>query len=209
MPIHDIYSNREERLRKGSQDIYTYDELPKKLRVQIVHILNDVIGKDKEVGRYWAEDGFKHIHDILKREYGVFYISNAKDASDRGHILTAILDDSDVNKVLSIVEESLRYAEEYIVPTYEDDYIHLRYRNNVDYNLSLSEAVDDLNKRFKESTVGYQYEGSNIIRIDSTYIHSEIVLPTINLLNNQIFVGANSEYLAAHKHYREDEIKNA
>lgn len=59
-----------------------------------------------------------------------------------------------------------------------------------------------MNHRFKEHGVGYQFDGGEIIKVDSTYVHSEIVKPTIKLLWNKKFEGANNEYLKAHDHYK-------
>ena len=52
-----------------------------------------------------------------------------------------------------------------------------------------------------------QFEANEIIRVDSTYTHSEIVKPTLNLLWNKKFSGANEEYLKAHEHYRHQRNK--
>jgi hypothetical protein len=68
-------------------------------------------------------------------------------------------------------------------------------------------AIEELNIRFKENGVGYQFDGSEIIRIDSTYVHSEIVKPTLSLLSNIKFQGALDEYLKAHEHYRQGRNK--
>ena len=47
------------------------------------------------------------------------------------------------------------------------------------YNVKISpdEAIDELNHRFREHGVGYQYESGQIIRVDSEFIHSEVVKP--------------------------------
>lgn len=60
---------------------------------------------------------------------------------------------------------------------------------------------------YKEHRIGYQFESSQIIRVDSTIIHSEITRPTLSLLWNRKFVGANEEYLQAQEHYRQGRNK--
>jgi hypothetical protein len=64
------------------------------------------------------------------------------------------------------------------------------------------EAISDLNARFKEHGLGFSFDAGMLIRVDSTFTHSEIIKPTISLLANPIFAGANDEYLTAHEHYR-------
>jgi hypothetical protein len=51
--------------------------------------------------------------------------------------------------------------------------------------MSPSEAIEELNNRFKEHGVGYQYASGEIIKFDSTFVHSEIVMPTLILLHNR------------------------
>ena len=44
MDVVDIYPKRQKRLRGEVPDVYSYDALPKALRVQIVHIWRDALG---------------------------------------------------------------------------------------------------------------------------------------------------------------------
>jgi len=48
MAIFDLFSKRQKRLRGEVPDIYTYDDIPQSLRVQIVHIIRDCIGERKD-----------------------------------------------------------------------------------------------------------------------------------------------------------------
>jgi hypothetical protein len=66
-----------------------------------------------------------------------------------------------------------------------------------------TKILSSIRRRFADQgRNGYQFEGGEMIRMDSTYIHSEIVKPTLVLLHNKKFAGANEEYLKAHEHYR-------
>ena len=42
MPIFDLFSKRQKKLRGETPDVYVYDELPNPLRVQIVHIWENI-----------------------------------------------------------------------------------------------------------------------------------------------------------------------
>jgi hypothetical protein len=64
------------------------------------------------------------------------------------------------------------------------------------------EAIAELNIRFKEHGIGYQYSSNKIIRIDTEFIHHEIVKPALKLLRGKDFRGAQAEFLKAHEHYR-------
>ena len=72
------------------------------------------------------------------------------------------------------------------------------------------DAIEELNFRFKEAWwFGYQFTNKQIVRIDSEYIHAEIVKPSLKLLNQEQFSGAQQEFLNAHEHYRKGNAKEA
>nr|WP_197971209.1 hypothetical protein [Citrobacter freundii] len=71
-----------------------------------------------------------------------------------------------------------------------------------------SDAISELNCRFKEAGLGYQFESGELIRVDSQFIHSDAVKPTLQLLGKQRFyLGVNDEFLSAHEHYRHQRYK--
>ena len=69
--------------------------------------------------------------------------------------------------------------------------------------------IKELNQRFRENGVGYQYENNQIIRVDSEFIHAEAVKPALQLLSNPIYKGAQEEFLSAHEHYRHGRYDSA
>ena len=71
------------------------------------------------------------------------------------------------------------------------------------------EALEEINVRFRQASVGYQFADANIIRLDSEYAHEEIVKPALSLLRRPEFAGAQEEFLRAHKHYRGGENPQA
>lgn len=85
---------------------------------------------------------------------------------------------------------------------YENEYSG---RENV--KISPNDAIKELNGRFKEHGIGYSYEKGRIFRVDSRYTHEEITKNTISLLWNDLFKGANEEFLKAHEHYRDGRNK--
>jgi hypothetical protein len=74
---------------------------------------------------------------------------------------------------------------------------------------SAEDAIDELNHRFREHGVGYQFEGGEIVRVDSQYVHAEVVKPAIALLNTAGFEGPLEEFFDAHGHYRQREYADA
>jgi hypothetical protein len=65
------------------------------------------------------------------------------------------------------------------------------------------EGVVELNQRFLQHSVGYQFENGEIIRIDSQYVHSEVVKEALRLLCEPELKEANDEFMKAHRYLRE------
>ena len=63
MPVHDLFSYRKRVAEGNLPDVFTYDELPSELRVQIVHIWRRAIGEGNDRGWTW-------IHDLVAEEHG-------------------------------------------------------------------------------------------------------------------------------------------
>jgi polyhydroxyalkanoate synthesis regulator protein len=61
MGIIDLFSKRQKRLRDEMPDVYQYTEIPQTLRVQIVHIIEEVVSTDSDVF-------YKPIHKTLCKE---------------------------------------------------------------------------------------------------------------------------------------------
>src|SRR6202035_2990094 len=54
-----------------------------------------------------------------------------------------------------------------------------------------------------------QYADGEIIRVDSEFVHAEVVKPALALLHTKEFSGAQAEFLKAHEHYRHGRQKEA
>lgn len=195
MAIFDLFSKRQKRLRGEVPDLYTYDEIPQTPRVQIVHIIRDAIGEDKDYYRK-PEGVYEFLHDTLCREYGKFSLGKGYNESHKEQVLNFLLQTTKTEEVIDVIELSFKYIDRII----KNDYQQYTYCTTV--KIKPDDAVLELNERFKENGIGYSFDGSEIIRVDSTYIHSEITKPVIALLWNNKFKGANEEYLKAHEHYR-------
>lgn len=195
MAIFDLYSKRQKRLRGEVPDIYAYDSIPHELRVQIVHIIRDAIGESRNYSGK-SEEVYSTIHKALCREYGIFSLAQGRHGSDESSVINFFLTTKDIDKAIDVIELTFQLLDRVIKPDFGNYNYHVNVKTNPD------DAIDELNERLKEHGVGYQFEASEIIRVDSTYTHAEIVKPTLNLLQIRTFAGANDEYLSAHEHYR-------
>ena len=201
MPIYDIFSKRQKRILGEVPDVFKYDNIPLNLRVQIIHILKDALGNPDIFGSPTLES-YEAIHDILCREYGWLSLSpdGIHTRPDYYHsVLNFIMQTGDYEKVLDAVEVSFK-----LVNAVSGNYV---YKNSSDVKIEPEEAINELNSRFIEHGIGYQFESGQIIRIDSKFVHTEIVKPVLNVLSDELYKGANDEFLRAHEHYRKKEYK--
>jgi hypothetical protein len=199
MPILNLFSKRQKQQRGEVPDVYQYTDLPKEFRVQVVHILKDALGESRS-GLSKMEEVFKVIHDVLCREYGVFHLSDeARNGYFQAAVFNFFLNCEDTERALDVIEISFRLVKN-VASEYE-------YRVYAEVKIEPDEAIPELNERFLEHGIGYQFEAGEIIRIDSKYIHAEAIKPTLDVLSEEIYAGANDEFLKAHDHYRHKRYK--
>jgi AbiJ N-terminal domain 4 len=194
MAIFKLFSTRQKEANGEIPDIFTYGALPKPLRIQIVHILNEVVGKDL-VGYSSKNYCFTFIRDILLKEHALFKLTQYP-KNPRHEVLEYFLELDDGNQVLDVVDLTFK-----AVQTLEGNNQFKHYSEPL---ISPADAIEELNQRFKQHGIGYQFESGVLIRIDTQLIHNEIIKPTLQLLNSKAYKGANEEFLKAHEHYKHD-----
>jgi len=191
MAIFDLFSKRQKRKNGDVPEIYTFNEIPKNLRIQINHIWDDAIGTDV-YGEYIEEKTYDDIHKILCREYGVYNLISDQ-MYPKENVISFFLNATDINKTIDVIDLFFKYINT-IIENEKWKYINKK--------ITSEQAIHELNERFKEAGIGYAFENNEIIRVDSTFIHNEITKPTIALIWDSKFSGANDEYMKAHEHYR-------
>lgn len=177
--------------------MYQYTDLPQNFRVQVIHIVKETIGYDDGPG-YTSGNVYDGIHKALCREYGVFSLKERAQTNFQA-VYDFFLTEKDHEKCLDVIELSFKF-------------IHLVVRKNYwqfQGNQQTAEnAIEELNNRFKESGIGYQFESGEIVKVDSQFVHADVVKPTLQILGNNVnYKGANNEFLSAHEHYRHQHFK--
>jgi hypothetical protein len=190
MAISDIFSKRRKKAAARGVDVYQYDGIPSTLRVQVVHIWNDVVG---QLIYLQGEPIFSVSKAILCREYGWFKLFEGHMETVFEEVVKFFLNTKDTDQALDVIELTFRCIES---ANSENNYLF----SNASMNYI--DGINELNSRFRENGVGYQYVSGSIIRVDSTLIHQEVVVPALSFLADPTFKGANDEFLSAHKHYR-------
>lgn len=181
---------------EGNLDVFSYD-LPQGLRNQIVHIIRDAVGTRFD-GSYSIDDSeefYKVIHGILCREHKLLVIGDPNQYYEI-RLINYFLTQTKIDYVVDVIELFFRFISGGINQYYDSRQYHGQCK------ITSADAIEELNERFKENSIGYQFSNGLLVKVDSTYIHSEITKPTLVFLSHKRFKGANEEYLKAHEHYR-------
>jgi len=197
MPIYDLYSRRRKREFQKEPDVYMYDVVPEILRGQVTHIWKSAIGNYEGDDRLLTGRNvhWDFIHKTICREKGVECL-RLNGINPMEDCISYLKSEENVDLWLDIVEISFWLLSE------NPDIYSAHQSHSFGIFQSADEALDELNERFRLAAFGYRFESGRIIRIDSEFVHSEIVKPSLLLLSDQRFKTAQDEYLAAHEHYR-------
>lgn len=192
MAIVDLFSKRLKRSMNGEVDVYQYTDISRKFRVQVIHVIEEGLGKT-DYHSYNPDEMYQFIHKTLCKEYGVFNLKQ-NSYSNRDSVLDFLLNTNEYEKVLDVIEICFRV-------------INIIVRKKTQYNTSCldlepDEAINELNERFMENAIGYRFESNQLIKIDSELIHNEIIKPTLGFLYEKEYKNANEEYLRAYEHFR-------
>ena len=148
--IRETFSKRQKRLAKaGQQDVYQYDDLPKPFRVQVVYILVAAIGPSRASHHGYETPSAKiweSLHKDLRKEFGVFTLTGKTNSAQEDF----------VSFVLEAAPEQAFDAIEFAFQDI-DDVVRRRYQGLISTELKPSEAIEELNQRFKEHGIGYQF----------------------------------------------------
>ena len=200
MPVVKIFSKRQKRLRGETPDVFQYEVIPSEFRVQVLGIWRNAFGTGDHAQCIYAT-----IYEDLCHEYGVFsldsysdYDDDSDNCSDPESLVKFFFGTVNTDYAIDVVELSFRSI---------DKDIRENPDNFAGSKMSPDEAIAELNYRFLEHGLGYQYESGQIIRVDSQYLHSEAVQPALTILSDTMFKGANAEFLSAHEHYRAKKYK--
>ncbi len=199
MPIHELFSKRQKKARGETPDVYSYDDLPNPLRVQIVQIWLANLGT---AAAYYStyrssdvKDAYDFIVETLRHEYGVFQLVDGAPQSPVEELCNFFLNEQDVEKTLDVVELVFRGIK--VV------------QSRLGRPKKAVDAVQELNQRFKEHGVGYEFNSPHIFRKDSEMLHKAVVKPALRLLNEKHYAGAQEEFVRAHEHFRKGNAKEA
>lgn len=201
MPI-ELYSQEQDRLAKAGQpDVYQYDTIPIAFRQQVIFIWSRSLG---EYGSYQsgtqavprrANTVWAKIYADFIEAFGVAALNNAPNVALQCHRFLLAGETKNVLNLIRVtfreIEASTHIMRSYITPQI------------------CTQAISDLNFRFRQHSLGYEYVNGQILKKSSEFLHAQAVRPALSLLTAPGFAGPMEEFLSAHSHFLKSEFKDA
>lgn len=208
MVLRDTWSRRKRlQEQQGAGDVFTYDDLPQPLRVQIFNLLRHTIGGYAEPEPYSfanpppSNQCWGQLEHMLADDFGLFGLGQHPNPIQ--NFTEFFMRCQNIDQLLDCVELTFRAVDRIVRGWMPDE----QRRSGADTHPD--DAIARLNARFLEHQVGYQYESGRIIKIDNQMVHAEVVTPALQLLSDPLFAGPNQEFLTALGHLRHGRTKEA
>lgn len=200
MAAIELYSRRQKRLRGEINDVYQYKEFTKKFRTQVIFILKSTVGTGVDYTN--VLEFYEYVYDTICRENGIFRLSNSYQEYEKEESLfDFFLNTNNYENCLDIIELCFGLIN-FVVRSDQKTFNYSGSTQDPD------NAIEELNTRFRENGLGYQFESNEIIRVDSQILHAEVVKPVLQILGSkEEYKGVNDEFLSAHEHYRNQHYK--
>lgn len=197
--IFKLFSQRNE--PEKQYDVYEYKVFPEKFINQSFFIILDFIKLYKDDYRIHEEKIWNDIYDIFIRQLGVVGLEGFYSNDSYAPRIEKYYRTHNGNDLLNIIDLIFIYFDKYL-------------RNNPPvghYNISqiLDESISELNYRFKEYGLGYEFVNGELIKKSNEVIHSEIIKPALKLLHDEKFKGAENEFMLAFENYKNGQNKDA
>ncbi|WP_156306584.1 STM4504/CBY_0614 family protein [Novosphingobium sp. AAP1] len=200
MPIFNLFSKRQSDAAKaGQSDVYRYDFVPSKFRVQLLNLAQKSFGQDRHYRQgigHVSNPNWVWIDETYCHEKGINPLGGNEHMPNQIREAFKKLNNEDALDMVELIIFRISKTEQLSNP----------YQKKHDIS---DKKVDEVNYRLREAGMGYQFENGQLSRVDSQFIHSEAVKPALTLLSRPGYEGVQEEFLNAHSHYRAGKSKEA
>lgn len=193
--MYELYSRRIKNAI-GEPEVFIYDSFPQTFRNQMFYALSDVIDYFEANG---ANGVWDYIHNEFSREIGVKCLCpyNWNSKSKIEHFVEMSSDE----EFLDLLDYAFSF-----VSKLKGLNIFASPEEKIK---KITDSVAELNQRFKQHKLGYEFVNGEVIRKDNEFLHQAVVKPALKVLSNNEFAGAEQEFLDAFEHRRKGENKDA
>jgi hypothetical protein len=188
---------------------YKYDEVAQDFRVKVWYILERSLGKKYvEPGEYSTATLpyyiWEFIRDTLREERGVFSLSKQQlRLGPKDECFQYFINEADLLGALDFIDLAFRVVDK-LIRAKPPEVLEA-----VECLVGPDEAISQLNERFDQHHLGFQFTGGEVMRRDSQFVHAEITENAARLLTATGFEGPDQEFLNAHKSYLKGNTKEA
>jgi len=179
---------RRESEGKEEMDYYVFDDVPFDARNKFCYVVQDTLGvfarQDLLGPGGWSVCSTHNLlREFILRKYGFGELP--------GDNLFGYIHECGVDKLLDLLEIFLM--------------VTLNRADDADESAAVADAHDRINDIFKEHKLGYEMVDCQAIRVDSLYLHREVVKEAITLLHAEGFDGPLGEFQKAIELYDKGE----
>ena len=200
--MNRMYRLFSERNKKPTDeiDVYIYNDIPTPFRNQLFYIIDELINTYNKCLMSTEVNIWQTTHDFFCREKGLKEMS--RESRYYRTKIEDFIDTSSDMDLLDFIDVAFHYFY-YIAPK-----IHSQEPFGKAKESTIS-AIEELNERFQQHNIGYEFVDGTLVRIDNMHIHREYIKPAMNLLHTNGFDGAEEEYTKAFDALRNHDSKNA
>ena len=199
MSLPPTYSRRKREAEKTGEDVYVYDQVPNKVRVQVVQILRDGLGSYYHLSSHTPTSPvYDALNKRMCRELGVHSLS-PMDGNKEQAFFSWMYKEENVEYWLDGLEQALIWIDGFIRENWS------RLQSSI--SSKPDDVISELNARLKEAALGYEFSGGTLIRKDSEIIHRDVVIPVLSLLKAPKFAAADKEFREAHEAFRHGRLE--
>jgi hypothetical protein len=183
MPVHDLFSKR----NRPRPEHLVYDTLPNDFRSACTRIFREALGNTFGL--------LREMDAILRREHpsdsntylawGIMLADQKTTVFSSSRLAGAYLSSGTFHEAMDAIEVATRTINTRMRKLSKER------RRDLKALLDPDDALAELNSRFIEYGVGYQFsaEQNCIVRIDSDFVHHEVTVPAMALLAAKGFEG--------------------
>ncbi|MCQ2588578.1 MAG: hypothetical protein MJ174_10715 [Treponema sp.] len=182
-------------------DVYEYKCFPEQFINQSFYIIYDFIELYKNDWNFRGDKIWNDIYDIFVRQLGVVGLDGYYTNDTFGSRIEKYYRTHNGDDLLNLLDLIFIYFDKYLRKNPPSEH----------YNISeiLDESISELNYRFKQYGLGYEFTNGELIKKTNEIIHTEIVKPALSLLHDKNFKGAEDEFKLAFENYKKGQNKDA
>ena len=191
MTLPNTFSRRNGLLNRQDPDVFIYDKIEQKVRTQFLQIIVACFGDydlytNSSTNRVWIE-----LRDTMREEKGVDALS--RDTHNPEMELRSWVNmEGDTRLLIDFFDLSLRLMDSRV----RNNQISFTGKKSADF------SIKKVNSRFMEAGFGYQFENKVLLKISSTLLHQEVLIPALILISDPKFQAVDTEFRKAHEAFR-------